>query len=194
MRAPRERRGNAPVDRFEGEAFDFHKKLREAYLELAEREPQRCVVINAGADPATVAEFVWSAVNTRLNPAQAPLMVRDALVSARRRAEVPHPRETTALYGHAEAEQAFLDAYRGGRMPHAWLIGGPRGIGKATLAYRMARFVFAHPDPARARRAAMRARSRCRPTIRPCAASPRKGTATCSRWSASKTTRASCAP
>ena len=33
-------------------------------------------------------------------------------------------------------------------MPHAWLIGGPRGIGKATLAYRMARFVFAHPDPA----------------------------------------------
>ena len=35
-------------------------------------------------------------------------------------------------------------------MPHAWLIGGPRGIGKATLAYRMARFVFAHPDPASA--------------------------------------------
>ena len=59
---------------------------------------------------------------------------------------VPHPRETLSLYGHAEAEQAFLDAYRGGRMPHAWLIGGPRGIGKATLAYRMARFVFAHPD------------------------------------------------
>ena len=58
----------------------------------------------------------------------------------------PHPRETLSLYGHAEAEQAFLDAYRGGRMPHAWLIGGPRGTGKATLAYRMARFVFAHPD------------------------------------------------
>jgi DNA polymerase III subunit delta' len=66
-------------------------------------------------------------------------------------AEIPHPRGTTALYGHAEAEQAFLDSYRGGRMPHAWLVGGPRGIGKATLAYRMARFVFAHPhqsDPA----------------------------------------------
>jgi len=63
-------------------------------------------------------------------------------------AEVPHPRATLALYGHAEAEQAFLDAYRGGRMPHAWLIGGPRGIGKATLAYRMARFAFAHPDQA----------------------------------------------
>ena len=63
--------------------------------------------------------------------------------------EVPHPRETINLYGHAEAEQAFLDAY-GGRMPHAWLIGGPRGIGKATLAYRMARFVFAYPNPSSA--------------------------------------------
>jgi len=61
---------------------------------------------------------------------------------------VPHPRETLSFHGHTEAEQAFLDAYRG-RMPHAWLIGGPRGIGKATLAYRMARFVFAHPDPTR---------------------------------------------
>jgi dTMP kinase len=72
------RRGDAPIDRFEGEAFDFHKKLREAYLELAEREPQRCVVINAGPDPATVAEFVWAAVNTRLHPAEAPLIIQDA--------------------------------------------------------------------------------------------------------------------
>jgi DNA polymerase III subunit delta' len=60
----------------------------------------------------------------------------------------PHPRETTDLFGHAAAERALLDAYRGGRIPHAWLIGGPPGIGKATLAYRMARFVLAHPDPA----------------------------------------------
>src|SRR4051812_31804491 len=59
--------------------------------------------------------------------------------------ELRHPRETLSLYGHAEAEQGFLDVYRGGRMPHAWLIGGPRGIGKATLAYRMARVVFAYP-------------------------------------------------
>jgi dTMP kinase len=63
------RRGDAPIDRFEGEAFDFHKKLREAYLELAEREPNRCVVINAGADPATVSEFIWAAVTERLKPA-----------------------------------------------------------------------------------------------------------------------------
>jgi DNA polymerase-3 subunit delta' len=58
-----------------------------------------------------------------------------------------HPRETQQLFGHAEAERTLLDAYRSGRIPHAWLIGGPRGIGKATLAYRMARFVLAHPDP-----------------------------------------------
>src|ERR1041385_1707353 len=61
--------------------------------------------------------------------------------------EVPHPRQTTILFGHAEAERTLLDAYRGGRTHHAWLIGGPPGIGKATLAYRMARFVLGHPNP-----------------------------------------------
>jgi DNA polymerase-3 subunit delta' len=59
---------------------------------------------------------------------------------------VSPPKETTSLVGHREAEAALLAAYRSGRIPHAWLIGGPRGIGKATLAYRLARFVLAHPD------------------------------------------------
>ena len=58
-----------------------------------------------------------------------------------------HPRATTMLFGQRDAEQTLLSAYRGGRLPHAWLISGPAGIGKATLAYRMARFVLAHPDP-----------------------------------------------
>src|SRR5258707_5338322 len=58
-----------------------------------------------------------------------------------------HPRETGILAGHREAEAALLNAYRSGRIPHAWLIGGPQGIGKATLAYRMARFVLAHRNP-----------------------------------------------
>jgi DNA polymerase-3 subunit delta' len=61
--------------------------------------------------------------------------------------ESSHPRETGVLFDHAAAERTLLDAYRGGRVPHAWLISGPLGIGKATLAYRMARFVLAHPDP-----------------------------------------------
>jgi DNA polymerase-3 subunit delta' len=60
---------------------------------------------------------------------------------------VPHPRQTSALFGQGAAERALLDAYRSARIPHAWLIGGPPGIGKATLAFRMARFVLAHPDP-----------------------------------------------
>lgn len=59
---------------------------------------------------------------------------------------VSPPKETTSLVGHREAEAALLAAYRSGRIPHAWLIGGPRGIGKATLAYRLARFVLTHPD------------------------------------------------
>ena len=61
--------------------------------------------------------------------------------------EPPSPRETTVLYGHPDAEQALLAAYRSSRFAHAWLIAGPAGIGKATLAYRMARFMLAHPDP-----------------------------------------------
>lgn len=59
----------------------------------------------------------------------------------------PSPEERVEWLGEAVAEQTLLDAYRGGRMHHAWLICGPKGIGKATLAYRFARFVFAYPDP-----------------------------------------------
>src|SRR5256886_17278548 len=58
-----------------------------------------------------------------------------------------HPRETSILAGHREAEAALLNASRSGRIPHAWLIGGPQGIGRAPLAYRMARFVLAHRNP-----------------------------------------------
>ncbi|HEY7246541.1 MAG TPA: DNA polymerase III subunit delta' [Xanthobacteraceae bacterium] len=56
------------------------------------------------------------------------------------------PRETSVLHGHGDAEAALLESYRSGRLPHGWLLAGPAGIGKATLAYRMARFVLAHPE------------------------------------------------
>ena len=59
----------------------------------------------------------------------------------------PAPEEQPAWFGDPAPEQKLLDAFRSGRMHHAWLIGGPKGIGKATLAYRFARFVLAHPDP-----------------------------------------------
>ena len=60
---------------------------------------------------------------------------------------VPLPREQTELIGHKQAERRLLDAYRSGRMHHGWLFTGEHGIGKATLAFRLARFVLAHPDP-----------------------------------------------
>ena len=68
-------------------------------------------------------------------------------MSANEPEEATPPRMTEVLYGHADAEAALLAAYRGGRVPHAFLLIGPKGIGKATLAYRMARFVLADPDP-----------------------------------------------
>jgi DNA polymerase-3 subunit delta' len=55
----------------------------------------------------------------------------------------PHPRETRALYGQEAAERAFLAAWAEGRLHHGWLIRGPRGTGKATLAYRIARALIA---------------------------------------------------
>ncbi len=58
----------------------------------------------------------------------------------------PHPREVFELVGHAEAENSVLAAWQSGRLPHALLIGGPEGIGKATLAYRIARFLLSAPD------------------------------------------------
>jgi DNA polymerase-3 subunit delta' len=64
--------------------------------------------------------------------------------------DVAAPRTATSLFGHAEAESLLLAAYRSAKPPHAFLLVGPKGIGKATLAYRMARFVLAHPDPAAA--------------------------------------------
>ena len=58
---------------------------------------------------------------------------------------IPHPRETLVLHDHEPAEAQLLAAWNSGRMPHAWLFTGPRGVGKATLAYRVARFVLSSP-------------------------------------------------
>ena len=61
--------------------------------------------------------------------------------------DFPHPREVSRLVGQEDAEHAIFDAFMGGRMHHAWLLTGPKGIGKATLAYRAARFVLRHSTP-----------------------------------------------
>jgi DNA polymerase-3 subunit delta' len=53
-----------------------------------------------------------------------------------------HPREASNFFGNPAAEQNLLDAIRSNRLHHAWLIKGAEGIGKATLAYRLARFML----------------------------------------------------
>ena len=65
--------------------------------------------------------------------AEAPLLPPPAAASA------------TSLIGHEAAEGVFLGALQSRRMPHAWLITGPKGVGKATLAFRMARALLSTP-------------------------------------------------
>lgn len=78
--------------------------------------------------------------------ARAPVMQEiEALPEADRLDDVPHPRATKVLYGHAPAEQTLLSTFASGRMHHAWLVTGLEGIGKATLAYRFARHALADP-------------------------------------------------
>lgn len=70
-------------------------------------------------------------------------MTDDNVLAPDRIAGAPHPRETPVLYGQHAAEQAFLDAFVAGRMHSGWLITGPRGVGKATLAWKIATFLLA---------------------------------------------------
>jgi DNA polymerase-3 subunit delta' len=60
--------------------------------------------------------------------------------------DAPHPRNTHHLIGQTAADAEFLRAFNGGRLHHGWLMTGPRGVGKATLAWRIARFLLATPE------------------------------------------------
>lgn len=66
----------------------------------------------------------------------------DSLPQADQATGCPHPRETYDLLGHSKAETKFINAWRHGRLHHAWLLTGPHGVGKATLAYRMVRAIL----------------------------------------------------
>ena len=79
-------------------------------------------------------------------PARAPAEQGETLPEADRLEGFPHPRETRVLFGHGEAEHDLARAFADGRMHHAWLIAGREGIGKATLAYRLTRYVLARPQ------------------------------------------------
>ena len=60
------RRGDAAPDRFEAENLKFHQDLREAYRQIAAEDPRRCVLIDATADPDTVAAHVWAALRDHI--------------------------------------------------------------------------------------------------------------------------------
>ena len=64
----KQRRGSARADRFEGEGVEFHQKLRDAYLDIAAHEPDRCVVIDTTASKDIVADAIWHSVESRLQP------------------------------------------------------------------------------------------------------------------------------
>jgi dTMP kinase len=66
-----ERRQTGPADRFESEGLIFHQTLRRAFLDIAAAEPWRCVVIDADRSEDDVAAAIWSAVESRLDPAGA---------------------------------------------------------------------------------------------------------------------------
>ncbi|RYI90298.1 MAG: DNA replication protein DnaC, partial [Acetobacteraceae bacterium] len=57
------------------------------------------------------------------------------------------PRTTADLVGHDDAARTLEEAALSGRMHHAWLIAGPTGVGKATLAFRFARWLLAGMPP-----------------------------------------------
>lgn len=75
-------------------------------------------------------------------------MSETELAEADRLDGAPHPREAAAVFGQGRAEAEFLATIASGRLHHAWLLTGPRGVGKATLAWRMARFLLAEPPAA----------------------------------------------
>ncbi len=65
-RAAKRRRPGEAIDRFEGETLAFHRNLRQAYLDIASAEPQRCAVLDATLPPEALAEAAWHILRARL--------------------------------------------------------------------------------------------------------------------------------
>jgi dTMP kinase len=72
------RRGERRADRFEEETLAFHKKLRDAYRDVAAQEPGRCVLIDAQRPQSAVADEIWAIVSDRLDPTTAPLALEES--------------------------------------------------------------------------------------------------------------------
>lgn len=65
-------RSGSGADRFEREGTAFHSALRERFLAIASREPERCAIIDACQTPEVVADAIWQVVTERLRPGQVP--------------------------------------------------------------------------------------------------------------------------
>ena len=126
-------------DRFESQDLMLHERVRRAFLDIAEEEPDRCVVIDASQPEAMVAEDVWEVVT------QAPEPMSRSRLSVTRRAPPspiaskasPRPARSIACSAMTRRSRSSGTRSASGRMHHAWLLVGPEGIGKATLAYRV---------------------------------------------------------
>jgi len=70
------------------------------------------------------------------------------IVESDRRLDLPHPREQRKFFGHDAAKARIMEGFTAGKLHHAWMLSGPEGIGKATMAYRIARDVLAGGTPA----------------------------------------------
>ncbi len=68
-RAAARRSKVAKPDRFEREGAAFHKTLRQAFLDIARAEPERCAIIDADEPPQEVAKAIWACVRERLGDA-----------------------------------------------------------------------------------------------------------------------------
>mgnify|MGYP003298713428 FL=1 len=74
-------------------------------------------------------------------------MTETNLISSDQIEGYPHPKVTEALFGHQFAEQEFMNCFKLGKLHHGWLITGAKGIGKATFAWQMAKFLLTQPIP-----------------------------------------------
>lgn len=69
-RAAKRRAPDEATDRFESETLEFHRRLRQGFLDIAAREPGRCAVLDASLPPESLAESAWEVLKRRLSPPQ----------------------------------------------------------------------------------------------------------------------------
>ena len=74
-------------------------------------------------------------------------MTETSLISSDQIEGYPHPKVTENLFGHQFAEQEFINCFKSNKLHHGWLISGAKGIGKATFAWQMAKFLLTQPMP-----------------------------------------------